>query len=56
MVPAVMIGAIVVALGAVTAFAIPRVALGRPASQPAVRPIEADGGVGVAPAYVTVDD
>ena len=56
MVPAVMIGAIVVGLGAVTAFAIPRVALGHPASPSPARSIEADGSVAVAPAYITVDD
>ena len=64
MVPAVLIGAVVVAVGAVVAFAIPR-GVSRPAVQPgqvpelptaASLPNAAGLEGGAAPAYVTVDD
>ena len=55
MVPAVLIGAIVVALGAVTAFAIPRVATGR-APAPTTTPAEPQPQPVAAAVYVRVDE
>ena len=56
MVPAVLIGAIVVALGAVTAFAIPRVATGRAPAPTTPQTVEPQPQPVAATVYVRVDE